>query len=261
MCPPRFLRAAVVHGLAALGLLGIIAGCAPKPPASDPAARAAYDRLNDPLEPTNRFLYRVNTAMDDAVFRPAARAYVFVLPTPVRTGVHNVLVNLRNPIQLANDVGEGKPRRAGDTFMRFLINSSVGVLGVFDVAAKWGYPPHDTDFGITLGVWGVPSGPFLFLPLLGPSSPRDAGGFAIDQGLDPFFYVPRGYGLLTLNWARYGFGALDTRARLLGDLDQIRKTALDPYATFRSLYRQHRASQIREIRNDDRATTPDWFTR
>ena len=92
-----------------------------------------------------------------------------------------VLANLGSPVLLTNDMLEGKPRRAGDTTMRFLINTTVGVLGFFDVAKGWGYPDHDADFGMTLANWGVPSGPFLFLPVLGPSDPRDAVGF-VDSG-------------------------------------------------------------------------------
>ena len=107
-------------------------------------------------------------------------------------GLHNVLANIGTPVQLTNDMLEGKPRRAGDTTMRFLINTTVGVLGIFDVATKWGYPDHDADFGMTLANWGVPEGPFLFLPVLGPSDPRDAVGFGVDIALDPFTWVGAG---------------------------------------------------------------------
>jgi phospholipid-binding lipoprotein MlaA len=241
----------------AAALAAALGGCASSPPAAP--AQTADAEPNDPFENTNRFFYRVNDTLDTYALKPVAQAYVFVLPSPVRTGVHNVLANLSAPVLFANDVAQAKPRRAGDTFMRFVINSSVGVLGVFDVAKSVGYKAHETDGGITLALWGVPAGPFLYLPVLGPSNPRDATGFALDTGVDPFTYVPRGYGLLTLNWARYGLGAVDTRASLLGDIDRIKSTALDPYATFRSLYLQHRQSQIDNTRNDTRATQPDWY--
>jgi phospholipid-binding lipoprotein MlaA len=156
-------------------------------------------------------------------------------------------------------VGEAKPRRAGDTFMRFLINSTAGVAGIFDVAKSVGYPEHYAGGDVTLALWGVPSGPYLYLPLLGPSSPRGAAGYAADAALDPFTYVPHGYGLRTMNWARYGLGVIDTRAALLTDLDKVKSSALDPYATFRSLYRQHEQSVIDAARADDRSTTPDWY--
>ncbi len=243
----RPLLAACVVGLAAC--------------ASQPAATAGGpDAANDPLESTNRVFYRINDALDTYALAPVARAYVYVLPNPVRGGIHNVLANLSSPVLLADDVSQAKPRRAGDTFMRFLINSSVGVLGIFDVADGWGYKAHVTDFGITLALWGAPEGPFLFLPLIGPSSPRDATGYAIDTAIDPFNYVPHGYGLLTLNWARYGVGIVDTRSRTLDDVATIKRTALDPYATFRSLYRQHRAAVIEGVRDDNRATVPNWYS-
>jgi phospholipid-binding lipoprotein MlaA len=142
--------------------------------------------------------------------------------------------------------------------MRFLINTTVGAAGLFDVASGWGYPAHDADFGITLALWGWGEGPFLFLPVLGPSNPRDATGFAGDIVLDPLTWASFG-GSKTLSWSRYGVGAVDARERVLDPVDQIKKTALDPYATFRSLYRQHRRSQIEETRDDDAATVPAWF--
>lgn len=246
-------------GLLALLALAGLAACASRPPASDPEARADFDQTNDPIEPTNRFFYRVNDTLDTYTLKPVAQAYVAVVPTPVRNGVHNVLSNLASPVLLADDVSQAKPRRAGDTFMRFLINSSVGVVGVFDVAATWGYPAHDSNFGVTLALWGVPEGPYLYLPFVGPSSARGITGFAVDQAADPFNYVPHGYGLKTLNWARFGLGAIDARSRYLGDIDKVKAGALDPYATFRSLYRQNTAAQIEKTRADDRATTPDWY--
>lgn len=244
---------------AALSLVTILAGCATRPPASDPEALAEYNETNDPLEPTNRVFYTINNGIDTVVLKPAAQAYRYVVPEPVRTGVHNVLSNLSTPVVLSNDMMQGKPRRAGDTTMRFLINTTVGVVGVFDFAKSWGYPAHDTDFGVTLALWGVPTGPFLFLPVLGPSDPRDAVGFGMNIVLDPFTWVGQGAAVTALNWARFSFNAMDQRERVLDAVDNIKKTALDPYATFRSLYRQHRESQIQETRDDNRATVPVWF--
>ncbi len=154
--------------LLTLFIAGCLAGCATPPPASDPDALADFRATNDPLEPTNRVVYAVDQKLDAGIIRPVARAYGAVVPEPVRNGIHNALGNLGAPVQLMNDMLEGKPRRAGDTAMRFVINSTVGLLGIFDVATGWGYPDHDADFGLTLAVWGAPEGPFLFLPLLGP---------------------------------------------------------------------------------------------
>ncbi len=240
--------------LAALALSAVtLGGCAGS---SAPATGEAD--ASDPYESTNRFFYKVDDTLIRYTIKPVSDGYIYVVPAPVRTGVHNVLANLSSPVLFADDVSQGKPRRAGDTFMRFLINSTAGGLGAFDVAADWGYPGHASNFGVTLALWGVPSGPYLYLPLLGPSSPRALAGSGVDGALDPFSYVPHGYGLLTLNWARYGLGLLDTYSRNENDLEHVKAGALDPYATFRSLYVQHTQSQIDNVRNDNRATPPSW---
>jgi phospholipid-binding lipoprotein MlaA len=255
---PSCVRTPRLLAFLALIFLGL-AGCATKPPADDPDAVADYQQTNDPLEPTNRVFYAINNGLDTVLLRPAALAYRYAVPSPVRTGIHNVLANIGTPVQLTNDMLEGKPRRAGDTTMRFLINTTAGVLGIFDVATKWGYPDHDADFGMTMALWGVPEGPFLFLPVLGPSDPRDAAGFGVDIALDPFTWVgtgPNKPGWSAFKYSRFALNAIDARERVLDSLDQIKKTALDPYATFRSLYRQHRRAQIEELRNDNGATVP-----
>jgi phospholipid-binding lipoprotein MlaA len=244
-----------------VGLLSVfgIAGCATPPPASDKDAMAEFRETNDPLEPTNRVFYAINNGIDTVLLRPLAVAYKYVLPETVRSHTHNFLNNLGNPVQLADDMFQAKPRRAGDTLMRLLINTTVGVGGIFDVATDWGWPDHDSDGGMTLALWGLPDGPFLFLPVLGPSSPRDAGGFAIDYAVSPLSWIGHGPTDDALGYARTGLSALDARAAVLDDLDKIKAQALDPYATLRSLYRQHRQSQINDARADNRATVPAWF--
>lgn len=242
--------------LAALAL----GACAAKPNASDADAVAEYRQTNDPLEPANRFFYAVNDGLDTYVLRPVAVAYRRAVPGAVRRPVHNVLTNLSSPVVFANDVLQTRPRRAGDTLMRFLINSTAGVGGLFDVATDWGYPAHNTDFGVTLALWGVGEGPFLFLPLLGPSNPRDAGGYAANVAMDPLTWASFG-GSKALQYSRYGVGVVDARERLLDPVDDVKRSALDPYATFRSLYRQNRQSEIDKTRDDNRATVPAWFNR
>ena len=241
-------------------VLLLAAGCAPRPPADDPAAAAEARELNDPYEPANRFFYRVNDSLDTYVLRPVAVGYRAVVPGAVRTPIHNLLVNLAAPTAFANEVIEAHPRKAGDMAMRFLINSTAGVGGLFDVAASAGYPDHDVDFGMTLAMWGVGEGPFLFLPVLGPSNPRDATGFGTQFGLDPLTYASFG-GSATLGFSRAAVGAVDTRERLIDQVDSIKRGALDPYATFRSLYRQNRADQVAKARADKPATVPAWFAR
>ncbi len=238
-------------------LLSVVA-CAAAPPATDADAVAEYRELNDPVEPTNRFFYSVNDGLDTYLLRPVAVAYRYAVPGAVRRPLHNVLTNISTPAAFANDVLQGHPRKAGDMMMRFVINSTAGVGGLFDVATDLGYPDHDTDFGLTLAVWGVGEGPFLFLPVLGPSNPRDAVGFGAQTGLDPLTYASFG-GSKTLGWSRLGLGAVDTRERLLDQVDNIKKGALDPYATFRSLYRQNRGSEVSKAREDRPATVPAWF--
>jgi len=251
-CPFPPLAAVVAFAVA-------LAGCASKPPADDPDAVAEYNQTNDPMEPTNRVFYAINDGLDTVIMRPLAVAYKYVVPDTVRSHAHNVLSNLSMPVALFNDMMQGRPRRAGDSLMRIVVNSTVGVAGIFDVATGWGWPKHETDAGMTLALWGLPEGPFLFLPVLGPSSPRDATGFASDLAMDPLTWVGQGVVVSALGWSRYSLSAVNTRADLLVDLDKIKEQALDPYATIRSLYQQHRQSQIEDARSDDRATVPAWF--
>jgi phospholipid-binding lipoprotein MlaA len=245
--------------VAALSLVVVVAGCATPPPASNPDAVAEFKQANDPLEPTNRFLYRVNNALDDYVLRPAAIAYRDALPEAVRNSIHNALNNLSTPVKLGNDMLEGEPRLAGNSYMRFLINSTAGVFGIFDPATNWGYPDHDNDFGLVFAIWGVPEGPYLFLPLLGPSNPRDGIGRGIGTYADPFGRFGEGAIVTGLQWGRWGIDVVDERSRVLDTVASIKRTALDPYATFRSLWRQHREAQVENIRNFHEHTIPAWY--
>lgn len=253
----RLLRLARLAAAALPLGVGLLSGCASPP--TDPDALADYNEANDPLEPTNRVFYKVNDGIDTYVLRPVAVGYRYVTTPGIRTGVSNVLANLSTPVLLTNDVLQAKPREAGDTLMRFVINTTAGAAGVFDVAKDLGYPSHDTDFGLTLAGWGVGGGPFLYLPVLGPSSPRDAAGFGVDVAIDPFTWVGQGAVIQAFDYSRFGVGAVSAREALLDPIDQIKKTALDPYATFRSLYRQHRASQVSDMKTDRPATVPVWF--
>lgn len=236
----------------------LLAGCAAKPSPADKTSGDYAPPRNDPYESLNRKGYAVNEALDRNVLRPVAIGYRRGFPEGVRNHIHNMLSNLGNPTQFANDVLEGKPHKAGNTFMRLVLNTTVGIGGVFDVASGLGFPDHDNDFGLTLAVWGVPEGPFLFLPVIGPSNPRDAVGYGVNTVLDPLTFASFG-GSNALGWSRFGVGAVDARSRVLPETDSIEKTALDPYATFRSLYLQHRASSVAAARKDLPATPPDWY--
>ncbi len=240
--------------LVAVALLG--SGCATRPPATDPEAVADYQANNDPLEPTNRFLYHVNDILDTNVLQPVARGYRYAVPGAVRRSIGNALRNVASPVAFANDVLQGHPRYAAETVTRFVVNSTVGVAGLFDVADDLGLPPHrGANLGTTLGVWGVGEGPYLFLPLLGPSNVRDTGGYAGNVLLDPFTWVSFG-GVGALEGSRFGVGAVDTREQLLDPVDQVKRDSLDPYATFRSAYRQSRAAEIEAARHDGKPLPP-----
>lgn len=239
---------------------GAVAACATRPPASDVEATQEYQQNNDPYEPANRVGYAINDGLDTYILAPVARAYRFAVPSVVRNPIHNVLANMTSPVLFINDVLQTRPRRAGTTFMRFVINTTAGVGGLFDVAKSAGYERHDSDFGETLALWGVPEGPFLFLPVIGPSNPRDAAGYGVDMAFSPTTYAPSGHGIQTLGTVRFIVGAVDSRERLLDTISSIKSTALDPYATFRSLYRQNRESTIGQVRSDDKTTVPNWYS-
>ncbi len=242
----KFFR---LPALAALVAVVSLSGCATPP--TDPEELATYKENNDPLEPMNRYFFEVNYALDELLLKPIASWYDTILPTPVEHSVHNFLRNLNGPVIMVNDLFQGNGKRAGITAKRFLINSTVGVLGLFDVAADWGLKYHDEDFGQTLAVWGTGEGPYLVVPVLGPSNPRDLTGKVVDSAMDPWGYVLHYYDLDTLSYVRAAIEGIDLRARNLDTLDAIRKGAVDYYATIRSLYRQHRNDAIKNGENPD----------
>ena len=231
--------------LLVLGLAALLPACATRPPASDPEALAEYKENNDPAEPFNRAMFDVHNAVDKAVLRPIAVAYREVVPQMGRETISNFLANLRTPIILTNDLLQGEWKRAGQTTSRFLINTTAGIGGLFDVAGRrFGIPAHTEDWGQTMAVWGVDSGPYLFIPILGPSNPRDLTGFGLGFANDPLFWFGGGPGLLAATSTRSALVVVDTRESLLDALDAIQRESLDPYAFIRSAYRQRRQVEI-----------------
>ena len=205
-----------------------------------PPSRA--QEIADPLEPVNRAVFGFNMTLDDWVLEPVARAYRYVAPEPVRRSVANFLRNLRSPVVFANDLLQGERERAGVTLGRFMINSTLGVFGLFDAANAFGYAAHDEDLGQTFGVWGLPSGPYLMLPLLGPSSVRDAGGRVGDYFINPLNHCC----VDTDEWlALYGTGTVSDREANIEVFDDLKENSLDLYAAVRSIYAQRRAAEIR----------------
>lgn len=238
--------------LAAATMAAALSACATVP--TDPEDRAEYEAVNDPLEPTNRAVMDFNLAVDDAVLQPVARAYRATLPDEARTHIRNVLQNLRSPLVFANDALQGEPDRAGQTLIRFMINSTMGLGGIIDVVGETGGPRfHDEDFGQTLAVWGVGEGPYLVLPLIGPSNPRDATGLAMEFVADPTDLVLANQDLDWVSWTRLGFVVVDTRTELLDPIDDLKRSSLDFYAAVRSIYRQRRASEVanRDVKTSD----------
>lgn len=219
----------------------IVSGCA--------TTGGATSSDNDPYEATNRETFAFNQRLDKAVALPVAKFYVRAVPEPARDGIHNVLTNINLPVVFANDVLQGDVDRAGQTVGRFTVNSTLGLGGLVDVASKMGIPSHETDFGITLGTWGVGEGPFLMLPLIGPAPPRDLVGKGVDILLDPMTYVSyrsklyydMGIGLI---------GVIDLRAQNIDTLESIERTSVDFYATTRNLYLQYRDAAVRKGKPD-----------
>jgi phospholipid-binding lipoprotein MlaA len=242
---PGLSRAARLRSVLALALLVGLGACATRPDPTDTDAVAEFRANNDPLEPVNRAAYFVHDGIDTLVLRPAAEIYRVFLPPEVRTAIRNVLANLRTPVILVNDLLQGETQRAATTTGRFLVNTTVGIGGIFDRATEFGLLGHTEDFGQTLAVWGAPEGPYLFIPVLGPSSPRDVVGFAGDVAMNPLTYTGGGETWEAISITRTATTALDTREGLIEPIDQVRATSLDPYATIRSAYRQRRVVEIR----------------
>jgi phospholipid-binding lipoprotein MlaA len=243
----RFHRspwAAIRGGGAALLLVGLaLGGCATPP--SDPAARAEFEKSNDPLEPLNRKTFAFNLFLDHAILRPAAKVYVAVLPDDARKAVHHVLDNMKEPTLFFDNVLQGQFKRAGITLGRFVVNSTIGVGGIVDVMTLSGVERQTADFGQTLFVWGVPSGPYLILPILGPSNPRDAIGGAVDSYADPFTILAKNDSTTDLLTYRFIIAGIEERAEVLDVLDDLEKNSVDFYAQLRSLTQQHRDAELR----------------
>ncbi len=249
-----------------LAALTLVAGCAsqPKPASdgwsgSDDLEYGEFDTENDPLELLNRFTFAFNLMLDTMVFQPVAATYRFLLPAEVRNSVRNTVRNLRSPLIFVNDVLQGELERAETTLVRFLVNSTIGVLGLFDVAADMGYPYHNEDFGQTLGAHGMGEGFYLVLPILGPSSPRDGIGMLVDYYLDPISYAADAADVEDFLLARTIADGIDTRARNIEVIEDLQRDSIDFYARVRSLYRQSRANDIRNGLAPEESPTPGLY--
>ena len=254
------LRPASARALAALCALccacANTSGGGEESGASGVQAPARTGEVHDPWEDFNRAIFAFNEAADLWVIEPLAVAWDFALPEPVQLGVDNFFDNLHAPRRLANDLLQGKPRDGAETLGRFLINTSFGVGGLFDPAVRNGWlPAHDEDFGQTLGVWGVPPGPYLVLPVFGPSNPRDATGLVVDGYMRPETYFLAFY----VNFGSWAVENLNVRARALEDLRAERAAAFDFYAAVRRAYIQYRANQVRDAEDVPEDSDDDDF--
>lgn len=203
----------------------------------------------DPFEGWNRGVYAFNEEVDKAVLGPVAKGYRAITNEPVRQGVSNFLTNLNQPVVFANTVLQGKPLAALDTATRFFVNSTIGIGGVFDPATPLDVPKHNEDFGQTLGVWGVPNGPYLVLPIMGPSNLRDTVGLGGDAALNPINYA-QFEGDTEFTIATGVAGAIAARERLIEQIDALREQP-EPYIFLRRNYTQQRAAAIRDGREQE----------
>jgi phospholipid-binding lipoprotein MlaA len=209
----------------------------------------------DPWESWNRGVYKVNDALDRAVAKPVAKTYVRFVPHPIRLGVSNFFANLLMPTVIINDTLEGKLRHTASDLGRFLLNTTLGVGGLLDPASAAGLAKNQADFGLTLGTWGVPAGPFVEIPVLGPSDLRDAPSRVVDAYTNPLTYVRNDW----IKYPVYVVSLVDTRADLLS-LEPTLNSVYDPYAFVRDAYLQRRAFQLSGVKVDkdeDSGLDPD----
>ncbi len=228
-------------------------------PGDSGASDAAY-RVSDPLEIPNRFVFAANEAADVLVIRPAAEVYVGVVPDPVRDAIHNFIDNLMAPLYIANNLLQGNVEGATNATGRFMTNTILGVGGLADVATQAGIPHAPEDFGQTLAVWGVGDGPYLVLPLLGPSNLRDTAGYAVDTVGDPVRIWAYGTDHKGAYMTRGVVSAIDRRSEVLKEVDDLRRNSLDFYATVRSLYQQQRRAAINNNKAPATPEFPDFST-
>ncbi len=203
----------------------------------------------DPYEQLNRQFYASGMEADRKYFQPLSRIYQALTPGLIGVAIHNFLTNLSEPVVIGNDILQLRLKRGADDLARLVTNTTAGIGGIIDFAKHQGLPHRDNDFGVTLGRLGVKPGAYLFLPFLGPTDVRDAIGMGVDGVMDPFGYLAGAYHAGTSStFARMGGAGVDLRSRNIETLDNLEKNAIDFYAEMRSLYRQHRADELRHGR-------------
>lgn len=236
-----FVRMLAVAGLCVLMSVSLGA-CA-----SSQNPNAGYKaEIADPIEPVNRAIFAFNTVFDRFLFEPVAKIYDAVFPGFVKDSVQSFMRNLRTPWIVVNNLLQGDLNDAGTATARFVINSTVGIAGLIDVASKQGFAYEDEDFGQTLGVWGIGQGMYIMLPIFGPSSLRDGPAKVADIMTDPVFIWTNNTHNDWVYYTRGAVEAIDNRARAIKAIDDLRRNSLDYYAAVRSAYAQRRAALIRD---------------
>ncbi len=202
----------------------------------------------DPWESYNRGIFKFNKGLDRAILKPVATGYKAVMPDFAETGVSNFFSNLGDVPNAFNNLLQGKLKAAGTDTLRFLTNSTIGVVGLFDFASNFGLEKHSEDFGQTLATWGMPSGPYFMLPVLGPSTLRDTGGLAVDRGaITPQAYIDDN----AIRWGLNSIELVDVRAGVL-EIEDLTGTRLyDDYAQMRDMYLKRRDVLIHDGNQDD----------
>ncbi len=241
------MRLSMLSLLAALALALPAPGTAADPAAAtEPSAEAGVGADYDPWQRMNRGIFWFNDQADVYVLEPVAKGWDVIVPEPAETSITNFFANLRFPVVMMNNLLQGKPADAAIDVGRFMVNTTFGIGGLFDPATIWGLERHSEDFGQTLGVWGVPPGPYLVLPLLGPSNPRDTAGIPVDWvfSVTPLF-------LSSYWWTGAGvINIVNARAQILDEVQQAKEASLDYYVFVRNAYYQRRVAQVRDQKEE-----------
>lgn len=222
-----------------------LTACAEMP--NTPAERQEFLATNDPLEPMNRTIFDVNDFLDRLLIRPLAELYRVTIPPGIRDRIAGIVGNMGEPVIFANNLLQGDVSKAGTTLARFGVNTTLGIGGMFEVANHFGLYEQNGDFGQTLASWGINEGPYLVLPLFGPSNFRDALGLGVDMAMSPWQYLAAMGGQGTYNRFTYSSFAADgltRREQNIEPLDALKSGSLDFYAQMRSVYRQYRTKQL-----------------
>ena len=228
------LSTSALRALIAMCCVGLLAGCAT-------TGGETREAQWDPIEPLNRGVFKFNRSADKFVLRPIAKGYQTITPSPIRRGVGNFFYNLTMPIIFVGDLLQAKPHAAGQDLLRFLVNSTAGIGGLFDVATPMGIDKNREDLGQTFAVWGVGDGPYLMIPFLGPYSLRHGVGAILDVAFDPLYY----YEQRSIRDKLWILKQIDLREGLIG-ADAVLDNALDPYLALRDAYYQNRLGLIHD---------------